>query len=125
MNDERLIFLIAARAVAVILLVLVVLMLAACGSARRSEPIAGPMRLDDPSVQRGKLLFDTHCYKCHAQGEGGLGPAINDKPLPRFLMRFQTRHGLGTMPSFSEQQIGDRELEDILNYIVALRHHGK
>lgn len=123
MNDERLIFLIAARAIAVILLVLVAL--SACGTARRGEPIAGPMRLDDPSVQRGKLLFDTHCYKCHAQGEGGMAPAINDKPLPRFLMRFQTRHGLGTMPSFSDKEIGDRELEDILNYIVALRQHGK
>lgn len=102
-----------------------ILALAACGSPRRGEPVAGPMKLQDESIRRGKLLFDTHCYKCHAQGEGGMAPAINDKPLPRFLMRFQTRHGLGTMPAFSEKEISDRELEDILNYLVALRQHGK
>jgi mono/diheme cytochrome c family protein len=99
--------------------------LVACGSARRSEPIAGLMKLADASVQRGQALFDAHCYKCHTQGEGGMGPIINDKSLPKFLMRFQVRHGLGTMPSFSEKEISDGELEDILNYLVALRHRGQ
>jgi hypothetical protein len=28
------------------------------------------------------------------------------------------------MPAFPESEIGDRELEDLMNYIVALRHHG-
>jgi mono/diheme cytochrome c family protein len=83
------------------------------------------MSLADASVQRGRTLYETHCYKCHTQGEGGMGPIINDKPLPKFLMRFQVRHGLGTMPSFSEKEISDAELDDILNYVVALRHHGK
>ena len=39
-------------------------------------------------------------------------------------MRFQVRAGLGAMPSFSEEQISDAELEDLLDYIVALRRHG-
>jgi mono/diheme cytochrome c family protein len=103
---------------------LLAVVLAGCGSGRRSEPIAGPLAINDPSAARGWALFDTHCYKCHGEGEGGMGPVINDKPLPKALMRFQVRHGLGTMPSFSEEQISDAQLEDILNYLVALRHHG-
>lgn len=54
-----------------------------------------------------------------------MGPILNDKPLPQFLMRFQTRHGPGTMPAFSDKENSDRELEDILNYLVALRRHGE
>lgn len=108
-----------------VVLVMAGVTLAACGSVRRGEPIAGPMQLTDASVQRGRTLFDAHCYKCHTQGEGGMGPIINDKPLPKFLMRFQVRHGLGTMPAFSDKDLSDRELEDILNYLVALRHHGQ
>jgi mono/diheme cytochrome c family protein len=103
----------------------VALAVAACGSARRGEPIAGAMNLDDPSIRHGRLLFDTYCYKCHTEGEGGMGPIINDKSLPKFLMRFQVRHGLGTMPAFSKEQIGDRDLEDILDYLVVLRQHGQ
>ena len=97
--------------------------LAACHPVRRSEPIVGPMTLSDPNLQRGRLLFDRHCYKCHLEGEGGMGPVINDKPLPRFLMRFQVRAGLGTMPGFTKEQISDEELEHLVNYIVYLRHH--
>lgn len=100
------------------------LVAASCGDPRRGEPIAGPMELTDASLQRGRAVFDEHCYKCHLQGEGGMSPIINDKPLPRFLMRFQVRHGLGAMPSFPESEIGDRELDNLLDYIVALRHHG-
>lgn len=101
-----------------------VLMLVACGSARRSEPIVGPMKMTDASVQRGKILFDMHCFKCHTQGAGGMAPALNDKPLPRALIRFQIRQGLGTMPAFSKQDLSDRDVEAILDYMVALRHHG-
>lgn len=96
----------------------------ACNSGRRGEPIAGPMDLSDASVLRGRAVFDAHCYKCHLQGEGGMSPIINNKPLPKFLMRFQVRHGLGAMPAFSDKEISDPELEDLLNYLVALRHHG-
>ena len=111
----------SAPAAAVLLFVAV--LAGACHPVRRAEPIVGPMTLTDPTLQRGRILFDRHCYKCHTEGEGGLAPSLNDKPLPKFLMRLQTRVGLGAMPGFSKRQISDEDLDDLLEYIVALRHH--
>lgn len=108
-----------------IMLTAVAVGMTGCSSARRDEPLTGPMTLGDASVQRGKLLYDAHCYQCHAGGEGGMAPAINNKPLPRSLIRFQVRHGLGTMPSFPESKLSDRDVDDIANYLVALRQHGR
>jgi mono/diheme cytochrome c family protein len=95
--------------------------LAACGPIQRGEPTAEPVHLMNASVRRGQLVFDAHCYKCHTNGEGGMGPVINSLPLPKFLMRFQVRNGLGVMPAFSSREISESELEDLLNYMVALR----
>jgi hypothetical protein len=33
----------------------------------------------------------------------------------------QVRHGLGTMPAFSEREISDGELDDLVAYVKALR----
>jgi mono/diheme cytochrome c family protein len=95
---------------------------AACGSARRSEPITGPFE-GDGSEMRGKLVYAEYCNKCHPGGEAGLGPSLNDKPLPVFLMKLQVRRGLGAMPSFNEHQISAEQLEDLMDCIVAYRHH--
>jgi hypothetical protein len=53
-----------------------------------------------------------------------MAPAINNKPLPKFLMRLQVRIGAGAMPAFSKAQISDDELDDLVDYMVYLRHHG-
>jgi mono/diheme cytochrome c family protein len=79
--------------------------------------------LDDPQLQRGKSVFMEHCHYCHPGGEGGLGLGLNDKPLPRFLMKTQVRLGLGVMPEFDERRISPEELDDLLSYIIALRRH--
>jgi mono/diheme cytochrome c family protein len=97
--------------------------LAAGCSARRSEPIAGPLPDTSPEVARGGIAFDRHCSHCHPGGERGLAPALNDKPLPGFLIRFQVRHGAGAMPAFPRQTIDDQELDDIVRYLKALRRH--
>lgn len=100
-------------------------LLAACGSARRGEPIAGPLPLAEPALERGRAVFIENCQRCHPGGEGGLGPALNDKPLPGFVTRLQVRRGLGAMPSFSDGEISDEELEDLVEYLGALRRHGR
>lgn len=100
-------------------------LLGACGSPRRSAALGGPLDSADASVQRGHVAFDEHCFKCHATGEGALGSALNNKPLPRALIRLQIRAGLGAMPAFPEHVLSDREVEDIANYVVALRRHGR
>ena len=99
--------------------------LAACGSPRRSEPLAGPFDTADAHLQRGRVAFDHYCYKCHAEGEGGMAPGMNQLPLPRPLMRMQVRVGLGAMPSFKRDELSDAQLDEILDYMVALRHHGR
>lgn len=99
--------------------------LAACYPNRRSEPLAGPLALEDAHLRQGRQLFDRHCYKCHGEGEGGLGPSLNDKPLPRPLLRFQVRHGLGSMPPIPPEQMSDAELDRLADYVVALRRHGQ
>ncbi len=96
--------------------------LAACGSPRRSEPIAGPIALDEQQAA-GRLLYDRHCHKCHGQGEGGMSPALNDKPLPRFLIRYQIRHGIGAMPAFSSPELSEEDAVRIAEYLVVLRRH--
>lgn len=95
-----------------------------CRSPRRGEPLQGPMNISDPRIAHGEKLFMQHCYACHPNGEGGLGPSLNDKPAPRFLVKTQIRAGLGTMPEFSEKEISSEELNDLADYVIALRRHG-
>ena len=93
---------------------------AGCGSARRREPIRTPVTLD-AAVSRGQVVFMENCHQCHPGGEAGLGPAINDKPFPDFLKKFQVRHGLGAMPSFPKDKTSDSDLENLMKYLKAVR----
>lgn len=94
----------------------------ACGPARRSEPLMGPLVLASDAEQ-GRTAYMRYCHQCHPGGEAGLGPSLNDKALPAFLKRFQVRQGIGSMPSFSEEEIQDQDLDDIMAYLKALRDH--
>lgn len=96
---------------------------AGCGSARRGAPVQAPFRPADAQVEQGQRVFMRYCNSCHPGGEAGVGLAINDKPLPAWLIRFQVRHGLGVMPSFSEDVISDEELRALSRYLVDLRRH--
>ncbi len=92
----------------------------ACGSGRRSEPLIGPVALTTPEQRAGELVFFRKCHKCHPMGDAGLGPALNNKPLPGAAIRLQVRTGVGAMPSFNDEQISDRDLDALLAYIDAL-----
>jgi mono/diheme cytochrome c family protein len=63
------------------------------------------MKLEDARLIAGQQVFLTHCHQCHPGGEAGLGPALNNRPLPDFLTRMQVRGGIGVMPGFSEEEI--------------------
>lgn len=99
------------------------LLLIGCGTARRDIPLVGPMSLTSADVVRGRGVFMNHCYQCHPGGAAGLGPAINNKPLPGWLIKTQVRNGLGAMPAFSEEQIEEGELDDLVRYLVERRTH--
>jgi mono/diheme cytochrome c family protein len=94
---------------------------AGCGSVRRGEPFTGVREWKDPEIRRGEVQFATHCYQCHPGGEGGLGPGLNDKPAPGWLMKTQVRTGLGAMPSFPKEVISSEELDDLVAYLLAVR----
>lgn len=92
-----------------------------CGPERRGEPMTPPPDPNDPRIVLGHRVFSQHCYQCHPGGAAGLGPAINDKPLPVALIKTQVRQGLGTMPAFSKQEISDEELDSVARYLKGLR----
>lgn len=100
--------------------IILFLALLSCGSARRGEPFAPPLRLDAQQAL-GERVFMRHCNSCHPQGEGGLGPALNNKPLPSPAVQLQVRSGVGAMPAFPEEAIPPEELEALLAYILELQ----
>jgi len=90
----------------------------ACGSPQRSAPmLSGNM----PGPAESRLLFENNCHTCHPHGAAGLGPPLNNKPLPEFAIRAQVRKGLGAMPAFSQEMLSDDGLEKIAKYVQALR----
>lgn len=96
------------------------LLAAGCGSERKqdvpTQQIAG-----NAELSRGQLVFMHECNQCHPNGAAGLGPAINDKPLPAGMIKMQVRQGLGTMPHFSPQHISDEDLSAVVAYLQARR----
>lgn len=95
-------------------------LLAACASPRRGEPVAGRVQLK-PAEARGEKIFMRYCHKCHPGGESGLGPALNNKPLPGPMIKLQVRAGLGAMPSFPENLLPSSQLDDLVEYLKRLR----
>jgi mono/diheme cytochrome c family protein len=104
---------------------LLLVFLTACHSTRRGEPITGSVSINDQKVARGRLVFYRNCHQCHPGGEAGLGPALNNKPAPVFLMKTQVRVGLGVMPHFTKEQISPEELDDLMAYVMELRKADK
>lgn len=97
-------------------------MLTGC-SARRGEPFYGPLPITSTAVENGQQVFMRECHQCHPGGEAGLGPSINDKPLPGFLIAVQVRRGIGAMPAFSPNEISPQELDNLVLFLKALRNH--
>lgn len=91
-----------------------------CGPARRGVPFGPPLQLTEQE-ERGQRLFMEHCNQCHPEGAAGLGPAINNKPLPGAAMHLQIREGVGTMPAFPETVLSNEEVDVIVAYLNKLQ----
>jgi mono/diheme cytochrome c family protein len=105
----------------IVIIAIIILGTYSC-SIRKSEPITGHVvNTSDVHVKNGEVLYMTYCHKCHPMGEGGLGPALNTLNVPKFVKRFQVRHGLGVMPYFKKDQISKQDLHDITDYMHALK----
>lgn len=96
------------------------LVLTACGDTRRSDALGNAPELTSAEAS-GERIFMRHCNSCHVGGASALGPAINDKPLPGWLIKLQVRNGLGAMPSFDEEEISEQDLDDLTAYLRTRR----
>lgn len=94
-----------------------------CEVARRPNTIPSRTLRVNPRLAEGQRVFMQHCNQCHVGGAAGLGPAITDKPLPGWLVKFQIRNGLGVMPAFTPRHISDSQLDDLVWYVKYLRDH--
>ncbi|NJB86300.1 mono/diheme cytochrome c family protein [Lewinella marina] len=91
-----------------------------CGTPRLQVP-GNAFEMPTADLESGRILFNEKCASCHPAGRAGVGPSIVNKPLPKFLIRFQVRHGLGVMPAFPEQILSDTEVRQIADYLAWLR----
>jgi mono/diheme cytochrome c family protein len=98
-----------------------VITVAGCGEKRRGELVGRPIIADTPQEKRGERLFYRYCSYCHPGGEAGVGPALNDKPLPESLVRAQVRRGLGAMPAFEAITLSDEQVADVAAFVSDLR----
>jgi mono/diheme cytochrome c family protein len=97
------------------------LVVVACATSRRGLPLTSPPALTTESALRGRHVFQVNCYRCHPGGRAGLGPGLNNKPLPEAALRLQVRRGVGAMPGFTHAALSNRELDDLMAYLFALR----
>lgn len=105
-------------------LLLLVPLLTACLPQRRDAPLVGELTGLTPRQERGRAVYMLNCQQCHPGGAEGLGPSLNDKPLPQLAIRAQVRAGLGAMPAFDASEISDADLAALADYVVRLRQHG-
>ncbi len=91
-----------------------------CGTARRGAAVTEPQQ-QTVQVRLGERVFDATCNGCHPGGTAGIGVALNNKPLPGWLIRFQVRNGVGAMPAFSEEAVSAAELDALVAYLQWLR----
>lgn len=82
--------------------------------------------LTDVDLGKGGELYRLNCASCHNwDGKGGAlvnrGNAPPLHPVPNRQMAEAIRIGPGAMPQFSERQLDDQELNDVVAYADYLR----
>jgi len=75
-------------------------------------------------AQAGKALWDgaaTQCKNCHGlKGEGAFGPDLAGRQLSVPQFRQAVRKPWGIMPAFTEQQLSDQEIANLVAYFNGL-----
>lgn len=89
--------------------------------ARSGRTIVEPAANLTAPQQLGERMYMAHCNQCHPSGLAGLGPALNNKPLPGFMIKMQVRKGMGAMPPFDQAKIPDDSLVAIVDYLERIR----
>ena len=97
---------------------------AACGPSRRGPAFGTPREFTEKE-QEGRVLFMRNCNMCHPGGSSGLGPGINNKPLPSLAMRTQIRQGVGSMPAFTDEMLSDAQVDAIIAYLNEMQEEKK
>ncbi len=81
------------------------------------------------AVQRGKLLYQHHCVKCHGvkgQGDGELAETLNIKPsdlrhvnpkIPHTYLTFRINEGKGSMPEW-KNILTPKQTWELTQYIL-------
>lgn len=113
----------AFRHVALLLPLLALLLQGCVARHRPAEEVEHPLRLETDRQQAGRVVFMRECQRCHPGGEAGLGPALNNKSLPRPAIAVQVRQGLGAMPAFGPDRIPDDSLGALIDYLELMRRH--
>ena len=94
-------------------------LLSACNPGRQ-DGTAVASNVSDANAPPGKIIYEKHCIGCHPYGKGGIGPNLSKRKLTPEIVRKKVRKGGLIMPSFSEQQISNEELEQLAEFVVSL-----
>jgi mono/diheme cytochrome c family protein len=76
--------------------------------------------VSDANAPPGKAVFEKHCIRCHPYGKAGIGPNLSKRKLTAEIVRKKVRKGGLIMPSFSEKQISNEELEQLAEFVPTL-----
>jgi mono/diheme cytochrome c family protein len=89
-------------------------------------------KLDQASIERGKVIYRQHCLSCHGEtglGDGPMGDKETFAPanlrqtvkeVPDFDFFIAISEWEGSMPGW-KRRFNDAELEDLKNYILTFR----
>lgn len=112
------------RKTGVLLIALAVLLATACAPADGATPTV-PGATATPlaaigDVARGEELFKKTCAECHSRP--GMMPEDLATLSPEQIRQTVRQGKNGAMPAFSESELSDRDLNDIIAYIKSLKH---